>query len=94
MSEFANLVLVLFLLVFYLGLVAVLEIRNLLAHRPLNDGPSLFPVIPFLPAAFLGIGVLINHFASPWGTCAVVAVHLGFVVRVLFRGQREYRKDP
>jgi amino acid transporter len=71
----ANLWLVVFIYGFYSLLVAWAKFENWLQGKRWSDGPCLFPLFP-IACALLLIGSLINLVAPPWGTWAIVALHL------------------
>lgn len=57
---------------------------------------SLFPIIPLIPGVLWGIGALLNHFASPWGTIAIGVVHvvlLGLMLFLALRWKKERQKQ-
>jgi len=63
----ANTWLSLVVVVFWLGLG--------IAIRASRSTTSIFPVIPLVPGVLWLVGVVVNHFASPWGTVVVGAIH-------------------
>jgi hypothetical protein len=67
-------------------------------RRPPNAGVSLAPIIPVFPLFFFGLAVLINWFASPWGTWLVGGFHamlsVIFLVAIGVAMCRAHRADP
>ena len=80
----ANQCLLLFVIVFYSGLVVAVKVSNWRAGKLWSDGPSLIPIIPLFPAAALLVGWLVNLAAAPWGSWGVAVFHVGGLVAGLF----------
>jgi hypothetical protein len=62
---------------FWVLLYCALKLDNLWRGRRFSDGPSLIPVVPIFPIVGLGIGAVLNYAMSPWGTVAVIVLHVG-----------------
>ncbi len=90
----ANVALVLFLIAFWGLLATAVKVGNWWAGRRWSDGPSLIPMIPFVPAVAGGVGWLVNVFASPWGSWGVVSLHVGWLVVSLGGTMRHPRPHP
>ena len=87
----ANTWLIIFLLVFWVGLWVWVKVNQLIHGRPLSDGPSFIPVLPILPLVAYGIGWLLN-LVIPWlGTGTIVAIHVGYLVVGLISSLRDRR---
>jgi len=80
----ANTWLSLVVVVFWLGLG--------IAIRASRSTTSIFPVIPLVPGVLWLVGVVVNHFASPWGTVVVGAIHCVLLFLMLFLLAR-WRKE-
>jgi hypothetical protein len=75
----ANKILFLFVVGFWLFLVAAMKLDNWRRGRSWSSGPSLIPVIPFFPALALAVGWALNLICSPWGTVLAIGFHCGLV---------------
>jgi hypothetical protein len=69
------------------------------ARRGIPEGErrsvSIFPGIPVFPLAFWGIAMLVDWFATPWGTVSIASLHvvLGVAWAVsIFKNQRALAK--
>ncbi len=76
----ANAQLCLFLVFFWSLLSGWVKLSNWREGKRFSDGPSLIPLIPFVPLITGLVGWLVNEFASPWGTWGVVGLHSGTLV--------------
>jgi hypothetical protein len=89
-----NGILLAFLFAFWGLLVAGVKLSNWYVGKRLCDGPSLIPLIPVAPAAAFLIGWLANLVVPPWGTWAIVGLHLVLLALALSRvADRRPRRD-
>jgi hypothetical protein len=63
---------------------ASIKLSNLLAGRPLSDGPSLLPLILVFPPATLLLGVALNWIYPYLGTAIVICSHVAYIIYGLF----------
>jgi hypothetical protein len=77
-----------FVVGFWLLLWLWVKAGNWRDGREWSAGPSFIPIIPFIPAAMIGAGWLVNRSVPPWGTWAVVGVHLGYIAVAILRRPR------
>lgn len=45
-----------------------------------RGGVSCLPVIPTVPLALWGIGLLIDYFADPWGSWIICLMHVALLI--------------
>ena len=79
------LLLVLLVAVWFLESLAAAASKTVAARRRgishgSGGGVSLMPGLIVMPLLFLGIALVVDHFANPWGTRAVGLLHAVFGV--------------
>ena len=78
----------------WLGIiVAAFWIGLALAVKKAKPTTSLVPIIPLVPAALFGLGVIINTYRSPWGTAIVGGIHVALLLLILLMTMRWRREE-
>ena len=84
----ANAWLILFILIFWIGLWLLVKIGHLVHGRPLSDGPSFIPLVPILPVIAYCVGWGLDRML-PWlGFAVIAATHVGYLLFMYFSTRR------
>lgn len=80
-----NVVCFAFVYIFWTLLWGLVSVGKWIDGRSLDDGPSMMPLILVFPVVFPAIAAAINFVVAPYGTIAVIVMHLGYIPAILLR---------
>lgn len=81
-----------FVYAFWMLLWGLVSIGKWMNGKSLGDGPSLMPQVLVFPVVFSALAAAINLVVAPYGTIAVIVVHLGYFPVILLQDRWKKRR--